>query len=92
MMLKPIFTEKSLKEAKLGKYTFRVPSSMDKKQIAAKISELFDVKVIDVRTIKRGPEKGRNAKGRNFSFGSIKKAIVTLKGGDKISIFEEGKK
>ena len=91
-MLKPVFTEKSLKEAKLGKYTFRVPSNMNKKQVAAKISDLFDVTVTDVKTAKKGPEKGRNARGRNFSFISIKKAIVTLKSGDKISVFEEGKK
>lgn len=91
-MLKPVFTEKSLKEAKLGKYTFRVPSNMNKKQVAAKISDLFDVTVTDVKTVKKGPEKGRNARGRNFSFISIKKAIVTLKSGDKISVFEEGKK
>lgn len=91
-MLKPVFTEKSLKEPKLGKYTFRVPSNMNKKQVAAKISDLFDVTVTDVKTVKKGPEKGRNARGRNFSFISIKKAIVTLKSGDKISVFEEGKK
>lgn len=91
-MLKPVFTEKSLKEAKLGRYTFRVPSDMDKKQIAAKISGLFDVTVTNVKTFKKGSEKGRNAKGRNFSFGLVKKAIVRLKNGDKISIFEEGKK
>ena len=91
-MLKPVFTEKSLKEAKLGKYTFRVPSNMNKKPVAAKISDLFDVTVTDVKTVKKGPEKGRNARGRNFSFISIKQAIVTLKSGDKISVFEEGKK
>lgn len=91
-MLKPLFTEKSLREAKLGNYTFRVSSSMNKKQIAAKIAETFDVGVVKVRTVKKGPEKGRNARGRKFSFNLIKKAIVTLKDGDKIKIFEEGKK
>ncbi len=91
-MLKPVFTEKSLKEAKLGRYTFRVPVNMNKKQIASKISNLFDVAVTEVKTVNKGPEKGRNAKGRNFSFVSIKKAIVILKSGDKISVFEEGKK
>lgn len=91
-MLKPVFTEKSLREAKQGNYTFRVPVDMDKKQIAAKIAQLFGVKVIKVRTVKVGPERGRNAKGRHFSIKAIKKVIIRLKSGDKIDIFEEGKK
>lgn len=91
-MLKPIFTEKSLRNAKQGNYTFKVDSDMNKKQIAAKIAELFGVKVTDVRTTRTGSEKGRNAKGRKFSNAAVKKAIVTLKSGDKIDIFEEGKK
>lgn len=91
-MLKPVFTEKSLKNAKLGNYTFKVTPTMNKKQIAALISKIFTVKVTKVRTMKTGGEKGRNARGRNFSVKANKKAIVTLKSGDKINVFEEGKK
>ena len=91
-MIKPVFTEKSLKASKFGNYTFRVEPRMDKKRIAAEISKIFDVTVVKVRTIKTGGEKGRNAKGRNFSVKAGKKAIVTLKEGDKMDIFEESKK
>lgn len=91
-MLKPIFTEKSLREAKLGNYTFRVDNDMNKNQVAVQIARLFGVKVINVRTTKTGPEKGRNARGRKFAVSIVKKAIVTLKSGDKIDVFEEGKK
>ena len=91
-MIKPIFTEKSLKAAKLGNYTFRVEPRMDKKKIAAEVAEIFGVTVTGVRTIKTGGEKGRNARGRNFSVKASKKAITTLKEGEKIDIFEEGKK
>jgi large subunit ribosomal protein L23 len=91
-MLKPVYTEKSLRESKIGNYTFKVEPRMNKKQIAALISKIFGVKVIKVRTTKKGGEKGRNAKGRNFSIKAVKKAIVTLKAGDKINVFEEGKK
>ncbi|KKR44951.1 MAG: 50S ribosomal protein L23, large subunit ribosomal protein L23 [Microgenomates group bacterium GW2011_GWC1_41_20] len=90
--MKPIFTEKSLREAKLGNYTFQVSPTMDKKQIAAKIAQLFGVKVVGVRTTRTGSEKGKNARGKKFSIGAVKKAIVILKSGDKIDIFEEGKK
>lgn len=91
-MIKPIFTEKSLREAKGGSYTFKVDSGMDKKQIAAKISSLFGITVTGVRTSKIGAEKGRNAKGRKFFKSAVKKALVSVKSGDKIDIFEEGKK
>ena len=91
-MIKPIFTEKSLKAAKFGNYTFRVEPRMDKRRIAAEIGKIFGVHVTGVRTIKIGGEKGRNARGRNFSVKAGKKAVVTLKEGDKLDIFEEGKK
>ena len=65
---------------------------MDKKQIAAKVAQIFGVTVTSVRTAKIGPEKGRNARGRKFFKAAVKKAIVSLKSGDKIDIFEEGKK
>ncbi len=81
-----------MKAAKLGNYTFRVDPKMDKKRIADEIAKVFDVKVVRVRTIKIGGESGRNARGRNFSVKAGKKAIVSLKEGDKISVFEEGKK
>ena len=90
-MIKPLFTEKSLKDAKLGNYTFRVEPRMNKKRIAAEISKIFGVKVTGVRTIKTGGEKGRTARGKNFSKLATKKAIITLKEGDKINVFEEGK-
>jgi len=73
-MIKPVFTEKSLKAAKLGNYTFRVDPKMDKKRIAAEIAKIFDVHVVKVRTLKIGGEKGRNSRGRNFSIKAVKKA------------------
>lgn len=90
--MKPVFTEKSLRESKLGRYTFKVDTGMTKNQIAAQIKKIFGVLVTEVRTTKIGPEKGRNARGRKFATPGVKKAIVTLKSGDKIDIFEEGKK
>jgi ribosomal protein L23 len=78
--------------AKLGGYTFRVGRGMNKKQIAAEVARIFGVTVIGVNTTKIPGEKGRNAKGNNFSVVAGKKAIVTLKEGDKIDLFEEGKK
>lgn len=81
-------TEKgaALKET-LNKVMFEVARDASKTQIRAAIESAFSVKVIDVRTmIVRGKMKrmGRGyAKTQNW-----KKAIVTLREGDKIDVFE----
>jgi len=54
--MKPIFTEKSIRESKLGNYTFQVEKGMDKKQIAAKVAQIFGVTVTSVRTAMRAVE------------------------------------
>ena len=79
-------TEKStLMSEKLNKYVFRVSPKANKIQIKNAIERLFQKKVVDVNTCNyagkwtrvRGP-LGRKAKW--------KKAIVTLKEGDKIEL------
>jgi large subunit ribosomal protein L23 len=81
-------TEKgaTLKET-LNKVMFEVARDASKPQIRAAVEGAFSVKVVDVRTmIVRGKMKrmGRGyAKTQNW-----KKAIVTLREGDKIDVFE----
>src|SRR5438105_14971507 len=68
-------------------YAFRVHSDASKPQIKAAIESLFKVSVTDVRTmVVRAKRRtyGRYA-GRRPSW---KKAIVTLKEGDAIEVFE----
>ena len=91
-MIKPVFTEKSTKMAKMGKYSFWVEPGSDKMSLKAEISRLFGVHVTSIRTIKKAGEKGRTARGKKFNKLSSKKAIVTLKDGEKIDVFEESKK
>lgn len=91
-MLKPVFTEKSLQMAKTGKYTFWVGMEMDKIGIKKEVADTFGVHVNTVKTITGHSEARRNTKGQKFSTKGTKKAIVTLKSGDKINIFEESKK
>ena len=76
-MLKPALTEKATNLAKSGKYTFWVDKDADKGRIKSEVKATFKVDVVSVRTM--------NQKGR-------KKAIVSLKEGQKISVFEEKKK
>lgn len=91
-MITPIFTEKSLKLAKTGKYSFWVGRTSDKASLKSEIAKLFGVHVVGIRTISTPPETGRNARGTKFAAVRNKKAIVTLKDKEKIDLFEEGKK
>ncbi|HKC04787.1 MAG TPA: 50S ribosomal protein L23 [Patescibacteria group bacterium] len=91
-MITPIFTEKSLKLAKEGKYSFWVGRRANKSGLKSEIAKLFGVHVIGIRTISTSPEKGRNARGVKFSTVRNKKAIVTLKDKEKIDLFEQSKK
>ena len=90
-MIKPIFTEKSTKLARLGKYSFFVSSGVTKLDIKSQVSNLFGVTVTGVRTLKIGFESKRNVKGFKVTKNATKKAIITLKEGEKIDIFEEKK-
>ncbi len=82
-------TEKSLNQReKHDCIAFKVASGADKLQIKRAVEELFKVKVVDVRTmVVRGKEKrmGRFA-GRRPSW---KKALVTIRKGDHIELFEK---
>ena len=91
-MIKPVFTEKSLKLAKEGKYTFFVEKNSDKNSLKSRIAKLFGVHVTGIKTINYGGENRRNVRGVKLTILPKKKAIVTLKEGEKIDIFEESKK
>jgi len=91
-MIKPVFTEKSLKLAKLGKYTFWVERTKAKSEIKNEINKIFGVIVDEIKTITTHGEAKRNNKGRKLMVLSTKKAIVTLKDGKKIDLYEETKK
>ena len=87
-VVRPLITEKtSAAFQDRGEYTFQVHPDATKPQIRQAIEELFGVKVTDVWTSnQRGKEKrmGRTV-GRRPSW---KKAIVKLREGDTIEIFE----
>ncbi len=80
-------TEKSsLLSEKLNKYVFRVAPRANKIQIKAAIEKLFSKTVVAVNTCNYAGKKKRE---RRADFGRKphwKKAIVTLKEGDKIDL------
>jgi large subunit ribosomal protein L23 len=89
MKLEPILTEKSLRDAKEGRYTFRVDPGLTKHKIRKLVEEVFGVHVTKVRTIKEKGEVKRTVFGKKRVITPKKKAIVTLKEKEKIDLFEE---
>lgn len=87
IIIRPVISERSMELVGENKYTFFVDKRANKVEIKKAVEELFDVAVEAVNTINvPGKEKrlGRNV-GRTPA---RKKAIVTLKEGDKIELFE----
>ena len=85
ILVAPVLTEKSGSQESLGKYVFFVSSDATKVEVARAVRDLYGIKPISVRIA--------NVKGKSVRFGRVqgrkknrKKAIVTLKKGDAISI------
>lgn len=89
----PIITEKSTKDVDtLNRYTFRVGTLVSKNSIAQAIEQLFGVEVIDVRTnVMPGKQKRVARSARYTKIPKFKKAIVTIKEGQKIKLVTESK-
>ncbi len=92
MKLIPVITEKSMKDAASGMFTFWVPAGLTKTQIKKVISDGFGVHVKEVRTINFKSGFRKNARGRIQRVLGGKKAIVKLAKDEKIDLFEEEKK
>ena len=87
VIIEPVVSEKSYALMSDGKYTFRVDERAHKTQIRRAVEEIFDVGVVEVRTIKvRSKPKRRGVhSGKTRSW---KKAIVQLAPGERIELFE----
>jgi large subunit ribosomal protein L23 len=88
VIIKPLVSEKGANlRADQNKYVFRVDKGANKLQIKRAVEELFKVKVEDVTTmITHGrPKRLGRFEGRRADW---KKAIVKLKKGETIELFE----
>ncbi|MFO7848765.1 MAG: 50S ribosomal protein L23 [Spirochaetia bacterium] len=93
VLLEPVLTEKAneLREGETRSYSFRVDPRVNKIQVKWAVEELFQVKTnkCNVLWVKSKPKSTRTKSGiRQGSTGSWKKAIVTLKTGDKIDAID----
>ncbi|RKY92392.1 MAG: 50S ribosomal protein L23 [Ignavibacteriae bacterium] len=93
ILIRPIITEKMTSlNTEQSKYGFLVNPKANKIEIAKAIEKKFEVNVIDVKTINHpGKTKTQFRKSGRFTgkTAKYKKAIVTLKEGDSIELFEE---
>jgi len=87
ILVKPLLTEKATDLGAYGQYIFAVAPQVNKPEIKKAIHDLYGVNVVKINVI--------NQRGRTVQYGRStgqtkhwKKAIVTLKPGEKIEIYE----
>lgn len=87
---KPIITERSLALAQIeNKYVFEVDRLANKDQIKVAVEEFFGVEVKAVNTIRANRSTRRTGKKRQtVVVPATKKAVVELKKGHKIEMFD----
>ena len=87
VIIKPVLSEKSYVLSAAGKYTFRVHPDAHRTHIRQAIEDLFEVNVVEVRTmsVKSKPKRRGVTRGRTRAW---KKAIVQVREGESIPIFQ----
>jgi large subunit ribosomal protein L23 len=87
VIIRPVVSEKSYVLAAANRYTFRVHPDAHKTQIRHAVEALFDVHVLDVRTlsVKSKPKRRGTSRGRTRAW---RKAIVQVRAGETIPVFQ----
>lgn len=87
VLVRPLITEKAANFGVLNKYAFVVTPNSNKVEVAKAVKAVYGVKPVSVnivcvkgKAVTRGRIKGRRS--------DLKKAIVTLKKGETIQIYE----
>ena len=86
VLLSPVISEKSYGLLDENKYTFIVRPDANKVQIRIAVEQVFNVKVTSVNTVNRVGKRKRTRAGFGVRPDS-KRAVVTLREGDRIEIF-----
>ncbi len=87
VLRRPLITEKNAMLQAQGKYAFEIAREANKQQIRQAVEKAFKVNVLAVNVM-TVPGKTRRVGRQQVLTQSWKKAIVTLKPGDKIEFFE----
>lgn len=87
ILKEPHLTERATDLMKENKYVFKISSSANKIQVRKAVENLYGVLVTKVNVISIPRKKVRYGRGSGFKSG-YRKAIVTLKEGDRIEMVE----
>lgn len=85
---KPKLTEKSYAKISEGKYTFIVNKKSNKTQVKKAFESIFEVKVEKVNIINTKSKHKRVGRYEGMTK-ALKKAIITLKPGEQLNLFNE---
>lgn len=89
MIIKPLITEKTLRDSALNRYTFLVTPKDTKGQIKSEIEALFKVNVVKINTSIIKPTRSRSGRtGKYRQTKRLKKAVIELKPKQSIKYFE----
>jgi large subunit ribosomal protein L23 len=86
LIKKPWITEKATALSVSNQYVFLVKSDAAKPEIKKAIHSLYKVDVVAVNVVNRPPKKKRSSRGRRGTQEGYRKAIVTVKDGQKIDL------
>ncbi|MEA3368159.1 MAG: 50S ribosomal protein L23 [Planctomycetota bacterium] len=87
VVIKPLITEKGTTQNEdLNQYAFQVHQRSNKVQIKEAVQQIYSVRVVKVRTLKRRGKMRRYRYTRGRTAG-MKKAVVTLHPDDHIDLF-----
>ncbi len=87
VLVKPNITEKSTLLQESGRYTFQVALKANKAQVTEAVEKNFNVTVLGVNITKVHGKRKRYGP-RIKKKPDIKKAVITLKPGDRINLIE----
>ena len=93
VIIEPVLTEKSnaMRDTEEKKYTFKVDPRANKSEIKYAVAQLFQVTPVacNVSWVKSKPKSTRTKSGaRQGKTTAWKKAVVTLRSGEKIDMIE----
>lgn len=87
VIIKPVVTEKTVDMMEAGKYTFKVARDANKFEIKKAVQDIFKVEVVNISTMNVRGKLKRQGRSQGMT-PAWKKAIVTLKEGQSIEVFE----
>ena len=92
VLKRPVITEKSMKLAQSGLYTFEIGKDATKPMVAKEVAKRFNVKVLEVKVVNvKGKTRQQKRVRKVYNLPGFKKALVQVKKGEKIAIFETPK-